>query len=128
MNFIEPDLTFNAEVMLDPIPASDNGVFVAHPIDLARMKTLALYSRKAARDYLDFAAFAEHAPNELLEALKTIAETGVVSYEKLALALMSPPHDVSADIPAEAFEKIVRFTRDLLKTPDDGVLGHTELR
>ena len=99
VNFVEPDGRFVPELMHPAIPAVDNGTFIAHPIDLARMKTMAMFSRRELRDYLDVGIFAEREPTLLLQAIDLIRNSKTINERPLVMALVSPPAGVLDEIP-----------------------------
>ena len=75
VNFVKPDGRFLPELIQPALPANDNGVLVARPLDMARMKTVALFSRRELRDYIDVAIFAEQEPLILLQAVDPIRQS-----------------------------------------------------
>ena len=110
MNFVETDDLFLPKLTQPAIPASDNGVLVAHLIDLARMKMLALFSRRELRDYLDVGTFAAREPAILTQALDLITESKTVSDRTLIMALASPPDNILDSIPTETQNALFEFS------------------
>ena len=126
MNFIEPDERFAPELSEPPIPAIDNGALIAHPIDLARMKTMALFSRSALRDYLDVGVFAEREPTVLLKAIDLIKSSKTINERLLVMALASPPENVLDDIPIEIQTALTNFAEKAFKRISKKPQGHTK--
>ena len=109
MNFIEPDGRFVPELTQPAIPAIVNSVLVAHPIDLARMNTMALFSRRELRGYLDIGTFADREPDLLLSAVHLIKALKTINERHLLMALASPPEDVLGSIPDEILAALTSF-------------------
>ena len=115
MNFIEPEERFAPELSQAPVPAVDNGALIAHPIDLARMKTMALFSRGALRDYLDVGIFAEREPAILIQAVDLIRKSKTINERNLLMALTSPPDKILDDIPDVTQDALTKFSNRAFK-------------
>ena len=126
MNFVEPDGRFLPMLTQPAIPASDNGVLVANPIDLARMKTMALFSRREIRDYLDVGTFAEREPEILMQAMELIRKSKTINDRPLMMALTSPPDNILAAIPPSTQSVLTEFAgKFFYRITDNDPKGHT---
>lgn len=120
MNFVEPSDGFIAGLGRPPILASDNGIPLAHPADLVRMKLMALFSRRAYRDYHDIGMFAEREPDILKNAVDLIVQAGLDSEFRLAATLASAPQD--------RFDQLPPNTRKILSEFSVTILGNAARR
>jgi len=77
-----------------PPKRAENGLAVAHPIDLVITKLHACTGRGALRDYQDLAEIERHWPGTMVPAAAALEAQGLEVRSSLLRALADPPSDV----------------------------------
>ena len=92
---------------------ADNGVRVAHPVDLVAAKIQARVSRETARDYQDIAAAIDAWWRWTLDGVQAVVDHGMYGAPRIARVLADPPPSALHELGASAVRRLRCFARDL---------------
>ena len=92
---------------------ANNGVRVAHPVDLMAAKVQACVSRETTRDYEDIAAAIGTWSRWMLDGVMAVVKRGGYDAPRVARVLADPPPAAVQELDSRSLSRLRRFARDL---------------